>query len=188
MSDATFTFRVDDDLKKQFAMAAKEHDRTGAQLLRDFMREFVQQQQHAAEEDAWFRRQVQAGLDSANAGRLTPNDQVEARFCCAPRRDSATPRTLPLMELRWTPEAIADRESIYEHVEADNPAAALALDELFAACAARLIDHPGLGRTGRVQGTRELVAHRNYILIYDLAGEMVRLLRVLHAARRWPAE
>lgn len=92
------------------------------------------------------------------------------------------------MELRWTPEAIADRESIYDHVEADNPAAALALDGLFAAGAARLIDHPGLGRAGRVQGTRELVAHRNYILVYDVAGEMVRLLRVLHAARRWPAE
>ena len=92
------------------------------------------------------------------------------------------------MELRWTPEAIADRESIYARVEADNPAAALALDELFAACAARLIDHPGLGRAGRVQGTRVLVAHRNDILIYDVAGETVRLLRVLHAARHWPAE
>jgi predicted transcriptional regulator len=44
MSDATFTFRVDDDLKKQFALAAKERDRIGAQLLRDFMRDFVQQQ------------------------------------------------------------------------------------------------------------------------------------------------
>ncbi len=39
------------------------------------------------------------------------------------------------MELRWAPEAIADREAIYEHVEADHRAAALALDELFAACA-----------------------------------------------------
>ena len=90
MSDATFTFRVDDDLKKQFAIAAKERDRTGAQLLRDFMREFVQQQQFAAKADAWFRREVQAGLDSANAGRLTPNDQVEARF--AARRDATRRR------------------------------------------------------------------------------------------------
>ncbi len=91
------------------------------------------------------------------------------------------------MELRWTPEAIADREAIYEHVEANHPAAALALDELFAACAGRLIDHPVLGRAGRVEGTRELVAHRNYILIYDVAGDVVRVLRVLHVARRWPA-
>ena len=35
------------------------------------------------------------------------------------------------MKLKWTPEAIADRESIYDYIEADNPAAALALDELF---------------------------------------------------------
>lgn len=55
-------------------------DRTGAQLLRDFMRDFVQQQQETAEHDAWFRRQVQAGLDSANAGHLVPGEEVEARF------------------------------------------------------------------------------------------------------------
>ena len=41
MSDATFTFRVDESLKKTFASAAKSHDRTGAQLLRDFMRDYV---------------------------------------------------------------------------------------------------------------------------------------------------
>lgn len=37
-------------------------------------------QQKAVEHDAWFRRQVQAGLDSANAGRLIPAVEVEARF------------------------------------------------------------------------------------------------------------
>lgn len=91
-----------------------------------------------------------------------------------------------MRELRWTPEAIADRDAIYEHVEADNPAAAIALDELFSVCTTRLIDHPGLGRPGRVSGTRELVAHPSYVLIYDVVGDLVRLLRVLHTARRWP--
>ena len=90
------------------------------------------------------------------------------------------------MELHWTPEAIADRDAIYDHIEADNPAAALALDELFQARAGSLTDHPQMGRKGREAGTRELVVHRNYILIYDVAGDMVRLLRVLHAARQWP--
>lgn len=37
-------------------------------------------QREAAEHDAWFRRQVQAGLDSANAGRLILAAEVEARF------------------------------------------------------------------------------------------------------------
>ena len=44
------------------------------------MREFVQQQQEAVEHDAWFRRQVQIGLDSANSGNLIPADEVEAKF------------------------------------------------------------------------------------------------------------
>jgi addiction module RelE/StbE family toxin len=91
-----------------------------------------------------------------------------------------------MMELHWTPEAIQDREAIYDFIEADNPIAALALDELFDEKADRLVDHPDLGRPGRFPGTRELVAHQNYILVYDLAGELVRVLRVLHAARQWP--
>jgi predicted transcriptional regulator len=89
ISEATFTFRVDDALKKQFAMAAKERDRTGAQLLR----EFVQQHQDAADHEDWFPRQVQAGLNSANAGRLTPDDQVEERF--AARREATRRRLEP---------------------------------------------------------------------------------------------
>ena len=35
----------------------------------------------------------------------------------------------------------------------------------------------------RVTGTRELVVHHNYILVYDVTGEFVRVLRVLHAPR-----
>lgn len=93
-----------------------------------------------------------------------------------------------MTELFWTPEATQDRDEIYDYIEADNPAAALALDELFSEKAERLVDHPNLGRPGRVADTLELVAHRNYILIYDLAGDFVRVLRVLHAARQWPPQ
>jgi len=90
------------------------------------------------------------------------------------------------VKLVWTRLAAADRREIRAHIAQDNPAAALALDELFEEKAGRLIDHPGLGRRGRVAGTRELVAHHNYILIYDVTGDLVRVLRVLHAARQWP--
>lgn len=78
MGEATFTFRVDETLKTEFSMAAKASDRSGAQLLRDFMREFVQLQQEKDTHEAWFRRQVQRGLDSANAGELLSADEVEA--------------------------------------------------------------------------------------------------------------
>lgn len=78
MGETTLTFRVDETLKSEFAAAAKDRDRTGAQLLRDFMRDFVRQQKEAAEYDAWFRRQVQTGLDAANAGDVIPAEEVEA--------------------------------------------------------------------------------------------------------------
>ena len=62
-------------------------DRTGAQLLRDYMRDLVRRQQEAEEHDAWFREQVRTGLDSANAGNLVPHEMVEEKF--AARRAKA---------------------------------------------------------------------------------------------------
>ena len=91
------------------------------------------------------------------------------------------------MKLYWTLEAIADRGAIFDYIEADNPAVAAALDELFSEKAERLTDHPKLGRPGRVESTRELVVHENYILVYDVVGDLTRILRVLHAARQWPS-
>ena len=87
------------------------------------------------------------------------------------------------MKLVWTRPAAADRRGIRAYVAQDNPAAALALDELFSARISRLVDHPELGRPGRVAGTRERVLHRNYVLVYDMTVDTVR---VLHAARQWP--
>ncbi|MEJ8295868.1 hypothetical protein WKI45_23890 [Delftia tsuruhatensis] len=78
MSEATFTFRVDEVLKNDFATAAKACDRTGAQLLRDFMRSYVQQQEQTAAHDAWLRAQVEVGIDAANAGEVLSADEVEA--------------------------------------------------------------------------------------------------------------
>jgi toxin ParE1/3/4 len=91
-----------------------------------------------------------------------------------------------MIELFWTLEAIEDRDNIYDHIEANSPASALDLDEMFEEKASLLVDHPDLGRLGRITGTRELVVHRNYILIYDVVGNLVRVLNVVHAARQWP--
>ena len=77
---ATFTFRVDETLKNDFASAARARDRTGAQLLRrDFMRQFVQSQQAVAAQDRWVRKQGQIGIDAANAGELLSADEVQAQ-------------------------------------------------------------------------------------------------------------
>ncbi|WP_322406995.1 type II toxin-antitoxin system RelE/ParE family toxin [Idiomarina sp. PL1-037] len=91
-----------------------------------------------------------------------------------------------MMELLWTPEAIQDREDIYDYIEADNPTATLALDELLSEKASQLAEHPNLGRLGRVADTRELVAHQNYVLVCDVIRVPVRVLRVLHATQQRP--
>lgn len=91
-----------------------------------------------------------------------------------------------MMDLFWTPEAVADRLSIYTYIEADNPRAAIALDEDFAAYAKRLCDHPLIGRRGRVEGTRECVVRGSYVIVYAVLDDRIHIVRVLHTARLWP--
>ncbi|KAA0699997.1 type II toxin-antitoxin system RelE/ParE family toxin [Neorhizobium sp. P12A] len=90
------------------------------------------------------------------------------------------------MKLQWTFEARADRLNIFEYIEADSPIAALKLDTLFQKAVDRLLVHPNIGRLGRVSGTREFVVSRNFIVVYDLTGDAVRIIRILHAAMQWP--
>lgn len=90
------------------------------------------------------------------------------------------------MKLAWTWEALADRRAIFTYIEARNLQAAVALDNLIAENTDLLVAHPESGRPGRVEGTRELVTHPNYVVIYDLGDDTVRILRVLHTAQQWP--
>jgi toxin ParE1/3/4 len=91
-----------------------------------------------------------------------------------------------LVNLLWTRLASWDRKTIREYIAVDNPAAALTMDELFEKKAGLLLVQPAIGRPGRITGTREWLVHQNYLLIYDVQGESLRILRVLHTARAWP--
>lgn len=86
----------------------------------------------------------------------------------------------------WKPKAVEDLNDITAYIAQDNPRAAVETVDMLMQKAGQLDEYPELGRTGRVRGTRELVAHPNYILIYRLADGAVEVLRVKHAARRWP--
>jgi hypothetical protein len=69
--------------------AAKSHNRTGEDLLREFMQDLVLAQRTDTEYEQRFRRQVQIGIDEADAGDVIPAEQVEAEF--AALRKSAPP-------------------------------------------------------------------------------------------------
>lgn len=88
------------------------------------------------------------------------------------------------MKLVWHPLAMADRECIMDFIARDKPLAALALDENFETHADRIEANPHLGR---VPDTREAVVHPNYVMVYRIESETITILRVLHAAQRWPS-
>lgn len=70
MRDSTFTFRLDKQLKDEFTEAAKGVDRSGAQLLRDFMRDYVKQKQEAVERDATSNKNVKEGQEPSREDDL----------------------------------------------------------------------------------------------------------------------
>jgi toxin ParE1/3/4 len=91
------------------------------------------------------------------------------------------------VKLTWSAFALSDRDAIFTHIEADNPAAAVLIDEQIAAAARRLLDFPASGRVGRIARTRELVINGTpYIAAYAISETTVRILRVLHGAQEWP--
>ena len=90
------------------------------------------------------------------------------------------------MRVVWTPEALQDRIDIWDYIAADNPQAAIRMDALFSGAAAKLGGHPQLGRPGKIHGTRELIPHQSYRLVYEISGETVWLLALVHTSRRWP--
>jgi addiction module RelE/StbE family toxin len=83
--------------------------------------------------------------------------------------------------------ALEDRAAIMEHIAADNPSAAIELDESFEEHAARACASPTLYKPGRVKGTREIVVRPNYVMVYRVVPGALVVLRVLHAAQQWPA-
>lgn len=92
------------------------------------------------------------------------------------------------MRVRWRPVAEADRDAIVEHIAQDNPVAAIELGDAIDRRVARLPEHPLLYRTGRVRGTREMVVHPNYVVVYRISRGEIQILRVLHSARQWPPD
>ena len=82
--------------------------------------------------------------------------------------------------------AVADLMAIVDYISDDNPDAAQALKEDIETKTSRLRENPRLYRTGRVEGTREMVVRSNYLVVYAEDARTVTILRVLHAAQQWP--
>lgn len=91
-----------------------------------------------------------------------------------------------MLPVLWKRQAEADLANITAYIAARNPSTAQDLKDRLESAAGRLAAFPYLHRVGRVPGTRESVVHPNYILIYRVDGDAVRILRVLHARQQYP--
>lgn len=87
------------------------------------------------------------------------------------------------MRLKWTRSALADLQRILDCIAQDDPQAAKVLAAGFRQTAEHLTRHPFIGRRGDLEGTRELILQRNYLLTYRVSSEVVEILQISHVAQ-----
>lgn len=90
------------------------------------------------------------------------------------------------MIVRWTRQAMNDRASIFDYLAEKNPLAALSIDTAFEQAATQLGQFPYSGKIGLVIGTRELLPHPSYRLVYEVGDSHVDILAIIHTSRQWP--
>jgi addiction module RelE/StbE family toxin len=92
-----------------------------------------------------------------------------------------------MRRVAWLRAALDDLHGIHDYVARDNPAAARRVVGAVREATEVLRAHPGFGRRGRIEGTRELVVGRYpYIVAYRETPLAVEILAVVHSSRLWP--
>jgi predicted transcriptional regulator len=78
--EAVFTMKLEPELRSQFMAEAEAAHRPASQVLRELMREFVQRQREAREDEEFLRQKVETARSSMRTGLGHSNDEVEAAF------------------------------------------------------------------------------------------------------------
>ena len=92
------------------------------------------------------------------------------------------------MNIAWSREAIDDLARLRSYIsENDSSAAQRVALYILHQVEDVLPGNPEIGRTGRVAGTRELIIPKTpFIVPYQVSGQSLEILRIYHAAQRWP--
>ena len=89
------------------------------------------------------------------------------------------------MLVEWRPLARAQLSEILEYISDRNLVAASELYKNIEAAISALPQHPYLYRFGRGPGTREIVVHPNYLVVYRVTNR-IEIVTVLHARQEYP--
>jgi addiction module RelE/StbE family toxin len=82
----------------------------------------------------------------------------------------------------WTESAIEDLNNIVDYIALDSIEQAIILEDTIYQKADNLDVMPMMGKSGRIDGTREFVALPNYIIIYQIRNNAPVIIRIKHAA------
>ena len=89
------------------------------------------------------------------------------------------------LEVVWLRKALLNLDEEATYIAQENPQAARQVVTYIVDAVELLSHHPGLGRPGRVPGTRELsVAKTRYVIPYRVRGQRIEILRVFHTSRK----
>lgn len=80
MKNAVFTMKLDNELRTAFMAEAQASDRPASQVVREFMRSFVEQQRLKREHDELVQRKVEGARSAVRDGLGRSNEEVEAAF------------------------------------------------------------------------------------------------------------
>lgn len=75
--EAVFTMKLEPELRDAFMAAAKNEDRPASQIIREFMRDFVQQDRDYV---AFLQRKVDEAREDLAAGRVHSHEDVVAEM------------------------------------------------------------------------------------------------------------
>lgn len=91
-----------------------------------------------------------------------------------------------MLPVEWRAEASTDLEDILSYIADRNESAAESLNEAIEQATSQLPQHPYLYRLGRADGTREIVVHPNYLVIYLVTSIAIEIVAVVHARQQYP--
>ncbi len=91
------------------------------------------------------------------------------------------------MMVVWPRRALRHLIYLRKHIEKDSEQNGALVASRILKAVDLLQLHPGIGRIGRVVGTRELVvAETPYVIPYRVRGQRLELIAAFHGRQKWP--
>lgn len=91
-----------------------------------------------------------------------------------------------MLPVLWRTKARSSLAQINGYIADRNPIAAQRLKDAIEQSVSNLPQHPYLYRSGLIAGTREIVVHPNYVVVYRVTASAIEVIIVLHSRQQYP--